>query len=271
MTRTLKTGCLVPIRLTSERLPGKALKVICGRPVVHHLLDRINACCTITNTRDIVVCTTEDPTDDPLEKAVLAYGASIFRGDTDDIIRRFYTCVEKFGFDVILQVDGDDPVCDTEYMDLCVSTLLDHPDIDVVYNKGLPLGVASKAFRRDALKKVFEVYATTQNDTGFAYYFTKSGLFNVQTTTPRGPHHIDDKVRLTLDYEEDFEVFRTLFEALYRSDEVFGLADVVKYFAEHPEVAAINANLNEGYFERTQEKAVLSIKSADGRVRRLET
>ena len=36
----MKIGALIPIRLSSERLPGKALKLIQGRPAVKHLLDR---------------------------------------------------------------------------------------------------------------------------------------------------------------------------------------------------------------------------------------
>ena len=83
-----KIGALIPIRLASERLPGKALLDICGRSVLHHLLDRV-AACRFVDAADIVVCTTRDASDDPLIPAVEEYGASVFRGETDDIIKRF--------------------------------------------------------------------------------------------------------------------------------------------------------------------------------------
>ena len=36
----MKIGALIPIRLSSERLPKKAIRLIEGKPAVYHLLDR---------------------------------------------------------------------------------------------------------------------------------------------------------------------------------------------------------------------------------------
>ena len=38
-----KIGALIPVRLASERLPGKALLPLGGRPVIAHLLERVFA------------------------------------------------------------------------------------------------------------------------------------------------------------------------------------------------------------------------------------
>ena len=86
MTKNPKIGALIPARLSSERLPGKHLKASAGKPMIHHLIDRLAACRHIQDTGDIVVCTTEDPSDDPLVPVVEEYGASVFRGSRDDII-----------------------------------------------------------------------------------------------------------------------------------------------------------------------------------------
>ncbi len=80
-----RIGALIPVRLASERLPGKALKLIAGKPVIHHLLDRVFAC-RYVEPGNVVVCTTEDRSDDPLVAAVEGYGASVFRGAADDVI-----------------------------------------------------------------------------------------------------------------------------------------------------------------------------------------
>ena len=106
-----------PHRMSSERLPGKALLDICGRPMCYHLFDRVAASSFITDISKIVVCTTHHSSDDVLVEAVTRYGCSIFRGDEDDIIKRFYDANKKFGFDYMIQADGDDPLSATEYMD----------------------------------------------------------------------------------------------------------------------------------------------------------
>ena len=54
----MKIGSLIPIRLASERLPGKALIEVAGKPLVCHLIDRVFECKYIRNKKDVIVCTT---------------------------------------------------------------------------------------------------------------------------------------------------------------------------------------------------------------------
>lgn len=264
----MKTGALIPIRLASERLRGKALKEICGRPVVHHLLDRV-AACRYVGRGNAVVCTTEDASDDPLAAAVEAYGARVFRGSRDDLIQRFRDAIAAFGFDAVVQVDGDDPLTDADYMDRTMDRLLADPQLGIVWSEGLPLGVNCKSFTRAAMERVYAHYRQGQNDTGFIYFFTKTGLLKTDVVKPASPEHILDGVRLTLDYDVDFEVLQRIFEALYRPGEVFGLAEAVRWLKAHPEVAEINANLDEEYWARTREKAQLQYRDAAGELRRI--
>jgi len=221
----MKIGAIIPIRLASERLPGKALIEICGRPVVWHLLDRICAS-RFVKKKDVVVCTTEDESDGPLVDAVQTYGCSVFRGSRDDLIQRFYDAIAKHGFEAVVQIDGDDPLSDPEYMDRTMETLLADSTLDIVTCEGLPLGIATKSFTRTAMEKVYRHYQTQKNDTGFIYFFTRTGLCRQATVRPRGPEHVLDEARLTLDYQEDLDVFTRIFEALYVPGQVFRLEAV---------------------------------------------
>lgn len=253
----MKVGALVPIRLASERLPGKALKTICGRPVVHHLLDRIAGSRYIADRADIVVCTTMEPTDDPLVPAVEEFGSSVFRGSTDDIIRRFGDAMAKHAFDIVAQIDGDDPLSPTEYIDLTLARLIENPELDIVTTKGLPLGCNVKSFTRKAMDKVLATYRTTANDTGFGYFFTRTGICKHETIGPTSEADCHGTARLTLDYEADLELFRKIFEALYEESKVFAMSDVVSLLRRHPEFASINSDLDEEYWQRTADKVSL--------------
>jgi len=263
-----RIGALIPIRLGSERLPGKALKSICGRPVVHHLLDRVVACRFIA-PRDTVVCTTCDAADDPLVAAVEAYGASVFRGAADDIVARFHAAVTQFGFDAVVQVNGDNPLSATEYMDLTMQTLCADPALDIVTCTGLPLGIAVTSFTARALARVHDSYRTTANDTGFIYYFTRTGLCEHREIRPATPDHVLNAARLTLDYPEDLAVFRCVFEALGASGRVFGLSEAIAYLKANPDVMALNRHLDEGYWRRTEALVNLEYADAAGVIRRI--
>jgi len=260
----MKIGALIPIRLASKRLPGKAMKEVCGQPLVCHLLDRVFASKYIKNKSDVVVCTTNEKSDDALVNVVQNYGASIYRGSTDDIIKRFYDAVRAFDFDYIIQVDGDDILCATEYMDLTMETLLKDNSLDIVTCDGLPLGIASKSFTRNAMNQVFGFYKTNENDTGFIYYFTKTGLCNQKIIQPISDMHILDEARLTLDYPVDLEVFTTIIEMLSQSGEIFNLEQIVTFLKKHPDIMNINADLDEVYWQRTKDKAQLMYTDSSG-------
>ena len=265
----MKIGALIPIRLASERLPRKALMDLCGRPVFAHLLDRVTGCKHIESLKDVVVCTTGDTSDDALEDAVRDYGASIFRGSTDDIIDRFGAAMAQFNFDLVVQADGDDPLSATEYMDLTVDKLLATPGTDIVTVQGLPLGTATKCFTQAAMRKVLNSYKTKENDTGFIYFFTKTGLCNHLEISPVSQDHVYDTARLTLDYEVDLALFRRIFGALYKPDEIFGLTEVVEFLNSNPALVAINRHVEAEYNQRTIDKAVLEYRSENRETKRV--
>jgi spore coat polysaccharide biosynthesis protein SpsF len=264
----VKIGALVPVRLGSERLPGKALRTIADRPVIAHLLDRVFASRHLAPDR-VVVCTTREPSDDALVDVVERTGARVFRGSRDNILERFASAVDAFGFDVVLEADGDDPCVDPGYMDRCVDALLADASLGMASVQGLPLGLSSNAFRASALRVVRDHCLTEQNDTGFMYYFTRTGLCRCATLSPVSEAHRHDTARLTLDYPEDLEFLQALFRELYVPGRVFGVEEIVSLLRRRPDLLALNAGLNERFWERTRERAKLEY-SRDGVVRRIE-
>jgi len=260
----MNIGALIPIRLKSERLPNKALLEIAGRPVCYHLLDRVCDCKFINSKLAVVVCTTTDNSDDALVEAVKDYGCSVFRGDEHDIIKRFRDAMQSFQFDYVIQADGDDPLSSTEYMDITMEALLADPDGDIVTVEGLPLGCATKSFSKKAIDKVFASYITRENDTGFIYYFTKTGICNHHVIHCKDPGHQHFKARLTLDYNEDLDFFNKIFEGTSSVEGVLSLSEVVSYLKTHEELCEINGFLEESYNQRTIQKAALKYKSKSG-------
>lgn len=262
-------GVIIPIRLASERLPNKAIMEICGKPIVCHLLDRAYQSSFIRSKKQVVVCTTENIEDDQLVKIVEDYGASVFRGSTNDIIKRFYDAIMWYSFDAVIQIDGDDPLCDPQYMDITMQNLIDDPTLDIVTCQDLPLGIGSKSFTKEAMIKVYQSYKTTSNDTGFIYYFTKTNICKNKIIKPIKEEHILHSARLTLDYPEDFTLFKNIFERLYDEKTIFTLDDILNLLRSHPNLLKININMNEVYWQRTKEKANLTYEDEDGEIKKI--
>ncbi len=249
-----QVGALIPVRLASERLPRKALIPIRGKPSIFHLLDRVFLCSYVC-PESVVVCTTTDSSDDDLVAAVKEYGANVFRGPVDDLIKRLYDAMKEFSFTHVVQVDGDDITAETDYMNITMNCLLENGSkYDVVSCSGLPLGIASKSISRSGLQKVFSAYQTTDNDTGFGELFTEARICENMVVNPITPNHRCENLRLTLDYEEDLEFFRMLFDALYKEGSVFHLDEILQYVKSNPQAASINSGVQNEYWARWSQK-----------------
>lgn len=247
-----KVGALLRMRLRSERLPNKALAQIEGRPVFAHILDRMFASRHVRQHGDVIVCITDEPSDDPLPPLIEATGARVFRGSSEDLIARLSGAVREHPFDLVIQVDGDDVCVDPFYMDLCVQALLDDDSVDVAGCEGVPLGTGSKALRVSAIERVASRYVPGPNGTGGMLYFTHSELCKLAIVAPIGPEHVHEQARITLDYPSDLEFFRALFAELYRPGEVFDVGDIVSLLHRKPELLAINASLSAEYHSRSE-------------------
>lgn len=248
----MRTVAFIPCRLDSTRLPGKALLDVSGELAIHRLISLAERSAHLER-RNIIVCTTERPSDDPLAEAVDAFGASVFRGHTDDLIDRLYQASLAYPSDIVIEIDGDDLCADPAYMDLAVERIYTGAAEVAVSGDGLPLGTGSKAFAARCLAAVHRAYVPGTNDTGFGYFLTKSGLFNVATIEPVTTAHRLPELRLTLDYPEDLEVFRRIYAAADAAGKPATLDFICGFAHTHPELLEINANLDEGYWQRTQE------------------
>jgi len=265
---TPNIGAIIPVRMASERLPKKALLNLIDQPLIYHLLDRVFASKYITDKKQIVVCTTKEKTDDELVTTIENYGASIFRGETNDILKRFYDAINQYDFDYVIQIDGDDITSEPTYMDLTMDKLLGSKDIDVVSVQGLPLGVATKSFSRQAIQKVIDVYTSKENDTGFASYLTNDNICNNAIINPISDLDKCQDLRLTLDYQEDFDLFEAIFKELYVPGKVFHIADIVNLVKKNPCLIKINSELNEEYWKRWHAKQTF-FYSEEGEIKKL--
>ena len=100
----MKIGIIILSRYSSSRLPGKALKLINGRSLIGHIIDRLKL---ISNNYQIVVATSSDVTDDNIEKFCNYSKINCFRGSLNDVASRFLSCAEYYNLDYAVRINGD--------------------------------------------------------------------------------------------------------------------------------------------------------------------
>ena len=241
--RGTRVFVFVPARVTSSRLPAKALRPLAGKPALRHLLERLKLS---RMPAGVVLCTTHDAADDPLVDLAKETGVHWYRGSVDDLLDRYWQAARSFGVDVIVNVDGDDIFVDPEQVDEIISHY-ERTGADFITYSGLPFGAAPIVVSSSALETVCRFKRGTNTATGWARYFERPDLFHIERIEVRDPRLRHPGIRLTLDYPEDLQMFDAIYSALYRSSPL-RLRDVLGFLEQHPEIVAINANLTDQYW-----------------------
>ena len=94
----MKVIAIIQARMSSRRLPGKVLMNLAGKPVLQHVIERLNYCKTF---KEIIVATSIDKSDDEIENFCQENKINIFRGSLNDVLDRFYrlvSCMEQMQY-----------------------------------------------------------------------------------------------------------------------------------------------------------------------------
>ncbi|HEX9648277.1 MAG TPA: hypothetical protein VGB88_12305, partial [Alphaproteobacteria bacterium] len=103
MSRRGRTVGIVQARMRSERLPGKAMVELAGRPAIHYVLSRAGAAKSLD---ELWLACTDDPGDDALAAYAEGLGVRVFRGDDADVISRFVAIARQSDAGAIVRLTG---------------------------------------------------------------------------------------------------------------------------------------------------------------------
>jgi 3-deoxy-manno-octulosonate cytidylyltransferase (CMP-KDO synthetase) len=115
-----QTVVVIPARYGSTRLPGKPLAPIDGRPMIEHVYQRAKSAKHISR----VIVATDDLR---IARAVLSFGGEVklTRRDHPTGTDRLAEVAAKLSCDVVVNVQGDEPLIDPRAIDEAVAPFAD--------------------------------------------------------------------------------------------------------------------------------------------------
>ncbi len=232
----MKTAILVTARLKSTRLPLKVIKMIKGKPMICHLLDRLKLS---KRSQQLIICTSPLEQDDPLWDIANQENVACFRGDPDDVLIRLRDAAQKYAVDTVVNCTADNPFVDPEYIDKLVDFTHKY-DYDFSCSKGLPFGTFSYCLRYDAIVKACEIKEEKDTEV-WGGYFTETGFFKCGTLDVNSEDVNWPELRLTVDTPDDFELAAKIFDNLYEPGKIFSLRDIVSLCRAKPDLVEINS------------------------------
>ena len=157
----MKVLCVIPARYASTRLPGKPLSMIAGKPMIQHVYERA---CQAQLPNEVVVATDNEL----VEKAVLNFGGKAVMTSPDHpsgTDRLAEVALMYPDVDVIVNVQGDEPMIPPEVIDRLAEALNSDADLNMATMKVV---MDEEDYENPAAVKV----VTDQQ--GYALYFSRS-------------------------------------------------------------------------------------------------
>jgi spore coat polysaccharide biosynthesis protein SpsF len=240
----MKIVATVEARMTSTRLPGKILRPILGRPTLELLIERLLRSEYID---EVVIATTVNSTDDPVEELAKRLSVGCFRGSEEDVLDRVLKAAQRYDADLIVEITGDCPLIDPGTIDQLIGIYLNNT-YDYVSNTlkpTYPNGLDTQVFSRKTLEEVASLTSDPVDHEHVSLYIyehpERFSLYNLESNLPgkyRG-------CRLTVDTIEDFELIRIIYESLYPGNPAFNLQDIVELLDADENLLKINQHVEQ--------------------------
>lgn len=239
----MKTVAIIQGRMASSRLPDKILMEIEGKPMLAWVVDRARKAKRVDQ---VVVATTTDPSDDPVEVFCRQKGYDCFRGSKLDVLDRFYHAARRFKADVVVRLTADCPLLDPGLVDLVLEKFF-AAGADFAANRlpppftrTYPIGLDTEVCTFSALKRAWaEASEKHDREHVMPYLYEMEGRFKVV----RVEYGQDfGWMRWTVDTPADLALIRQL-AARLKAIPDFTWLDVLAIFQREPELAMINQNV----------------------------
>jgi len=238
----MKTGIFLSVREKATRLPGKVLLALGDASVTEGLVRRLKQS---KRAGMVAVATSDDPRDEVLCRIACAEGIKCFRGHPDDKLVRYRDAARHYGLEFVVIVDGDDPFVSVSHIDRIIDHGTRH-DCDFVVFGGLPLGATGFGVSLRALEKVCGDKSETNTEV-WGHLMTRDPALRCMELMETDPDFRRPDVRMTLDYPEDYEFFRTVTDGLAAIGLDTSFENVMRWLELNPEAIEINRGVAARY------------------------
>ncbi len=241
MSNTENIIAIIQARMNSSRLPAKIMSDISGKPMIWHIVERLK---NIKSIGKIVIATTNDTSDKSLCDYATTQQIPYYAGSTDDIIDRIYQCGKKFNATAVLKVNGDCPLIDIDVLQQAINKYVDaNPKPDLITNttpNTFPEGLQFGIFKFSTIRKLWEdLKDPFWREFAFMYVIEnkeKFDIINIENNVNLS------RLRWTVDYQEDLDFVRHIYDDLYPTNKSFTMHAVLSLLDKKPHLKQINEN-----------------------------
>tara|TARA_B110000014_G_C20054428_1_gene548692 strand:+ start:83 stop:850 length:768 start_codon:yes stop_codon:yes gene_type:complete len=244
-------GCIIQARMGSTRLPGKVMKEVFEN--IPSIKFTINQLKFSKNIDKIIIATTELSEDNIIELFAKEMKIDCYRGNSENVLDRYYQCAKKFGLEVIVRITADCPLIDPFITDNIIQ-IFKKDNIDYVSNvfpRTFPDGLETEVIGFNALEIAWKnAKLPSEKEHVTPYIKNNKEKFEIRNFE----NNIDlSHLRWTLDYNEDLRLIKQIIPKII--ERPIQMKHILSLFSKEPDLPKINNNYkpNEGYQKSLEE------------------
>lgn len=255
---------ILQARMSSSRLPGKVLKPVLGAPMLARQIERLRRSACVDQ---MILATSNEASDDPIERLCRKLELDCFRGNLNDVLDRFYRAARSHNPDHVVRLTGDCPLTDPELIDEVIRFHLagGYDYTSNCFEPTFPHGLDVEVFRFSCLEEAWrEASLPYQREHVTPFFYQQTGRFRVGSF--KGDVDLS-WLRWTVDESADFELVTEIYSALYPGTPDFTTRDILAYLENHPELTNLNTHIerDRGYQKLLREGAQTVSSTPTGR------
>lgn len=210
--------------------------------MIDHVVERTSRARRID---EIVIATTDSPTDTRLFNYSNLKNWPIFCGSENDVLERYWKCAKEHQADYVVRITSDCPMISPLIIDQVIEKQISSPDLDYTCNfhpdRTFPRGLDVECLPFDTLDRVHHSAAEPElREHVTLMIYRQTDLFRtggIQCSSDLASW------RWTVDTEADLRLVRTIFH--HFGSNKFTWQQAVQAFRNHPEWLSINQHITQ--------------------------
>ena len=201
---------IIQARMSSKRLPGKVLLPLGKSTILNEVINRAK-----DFSKQVIVCTSKDKSDDEIEKFCKKEDILLFRGDLEDVFSRFqsvfYNLKGLEECEWFARLTADNPLISSNLAKNLISKIDNKYDY-ITYKKNIPIGSSIELIKKSTFLNIdSKELDNIQKEHVTPIFYENQDGFNTLFLSVPSFYNLSH-LRVTVDYEEDYKLVRKLFE-----------------------------------------------------------
>lgn len=174
----------IQARMSSARFPGKVLAPFNNEPLIKNIINRLTAN-KIDNIDKIAVLTSIEPTDAPLAAYIASIDVNCFRGELDNVAKRFQQALVKYPCDYFVRICADSPYIEVDIIKQGIKCINEKIDLVTnVFPRTFAKGHSVEIIKSETFLNLdIDKFTKNEQEHVTKYFYNNQSKFNIYNFT----------------------------------------------------------------------------------------